>query len=137
MVKLKNKIKIINSLPPEKKEKTSITSILVTIIIIVLLSIIGYFSYIKLLPFINAVNINKIKGKKINISKCNTKDYIIINKDKSYTMSLTNNNCEIKYYEGNITIINNEITFNKTLKGTIDSNYNIIINDSIFKSENE
>lgn len=137
MAKLKNKIKIINSLPPEKKEKVSITSIIIILIIVIILLLTGYFVYQNILPYINATNINKIKGKKINITECNTKDYIIINEDRSYTMSLTNNNCEIKYYEGNITIINNEITFDKTLKGIIDSNYNIVINDSIFKNENE
>ena len=63
-----------------------------------------------------ATNINKITGKKINITECNTKDYIIINKDKTYSMNLTNNNCISNYYEGTIIIKNNEIIFTKEIK---------------------
>ena len=135
MTTLKRKIKTIDSLPPEKKEKKSIISILITIIIVLILSTLIYYIYIKITPYIFATNINKIVGKKINITECNTKDYIIINKDKSYTMSLTNDNCEQNYYEGDITIKNNEVIFKDNIKGLIDNNYNIIINNNIFESD--
>ena len=135
MVKLKNKIKTVESLPPEKKTKRSISSIIFTVLFLIFLTFIAYFAYIKLLPYIKATDINKITGKKTYITNCNTKDYIIINKDKSYNLNLTDDNCKTKYYEGNLVIKNNEIIFNKDLKGTIDSNYNIIINNNLFESE--
>ena len=137
MIKLKNKIKKVDSLTPVEKKKKSIISILITIIIILILIVLGYFGYTKLLPYINAVNVNKITGKKVYINECNTKDYIIIGSDKSYSLSITNDNCETKYYEGNLIIKNNEIIFNKDIKGTIDSNYNIIINSNLFEKEDE
>lgn len=135
MTKLKNKIKIIESLPKEKKQKKSIVSILIKIILIISMLISTYFVYKILSPYIFATNINKIIGKKTSITNCNTKDYIIINKDKSYTMSLTDNNCKQNYYEGDIIIKKNEIKFNKNIKGLIDNNYNIIINNNIFESD--
>ena len=135
MVKLKNKIKTIESLPEEPPKKTSIISILISLIIFTLLSI-GIFFIIKnVLPFINATDINKITGKKTNITDCNTKDYIIIGEDKSYSLSLTNDNCITKYYEGTIIIKNNEIIFNNNLKGFIDNKNNIIIKNKIFESD--
>ena len=88
MVKLKNKIVKIDSLPSYKKKKISFTKILFYIIVLLIFLTILYFSYIKLLPYINAIDINKITGKKINITECNTKDYIIINKDKTYSMNI-------------------------------------------------
>ena len=135
MTTLKKRIKIIDSLPPEKKEKKSIISIIITIITILIFIVILYISYIKITPYIFATNINNIIGKKTNLTDCNTKDYIIINKDKSYTMSLTNELCEQKHYEGNLIIKNNEIIFNKEIKGLIDNNNNIIINNNIFESD--
>ena len=136
MVVLKNKIKIIESFPSDQKQKRSVSSIIFIILTIIILLSITYITYIKLLPYINAININNVVGKKTYNTTCNTKDYIIINKDKSYSMNLTNDNCESIYYEGNIKIKNNEIIFNKNLKGIIDSNYNIIINNNLFKNEN-
>lgn len=135
MVKLKNKIITINSLPTEEKKKIPLSTIIIIFITTLLLFISLYFIYIKLLPYANAVDINKITGKKTYITECNTKDYIIIGKDKSYSISITNNNCETKHYEGDITIKNNEIIFNDNLKGLIDNNYNIIINNNIFESD--
>lgn len=136
MVKLKNKIVEIDSLPNYKKKKISFTKILFYIILLLIFLTILYFSYIKLLPYINATDINKITGKKINITECNTKDYIIINKDKTYSMNLTNSNCISNYYEGTIIIKNNEIIFTKEIKGLINSDNNIIIDNKIFKSDN-
>lgn len=135
MTTLKPKIKIINPLPPVEKKKTNPLKILIILVIILIITLVIYLTYNELLPYINAVNINKIVGKKTNITKCNTKDYIIINKDKSYTMSLTNNNCITNYYEGNLSIKNNTITFTKTIKGTIENNYNIIIDNNIFEDD--
>lgn len=135
MVKLKRKIKIIDSLPLEKKKKISIISILTTIILVLIISTIIYFCYIKITPYIKAVDINKISGKKINITECNTKDYVIINKDKSYSLLLTDNKCNQKHYEGNIIVKNNNIIFNKKIEGLIDNNYNIIINNNLFESD--
>lgn len=135
MVKLKNKIITINSLPTQEKKKISLSTIIIIFITILLLLISLYFIYKKLLPYVNAVDINKIAGKKTYITECNTKDYIIIGKDKSYSISITNNNCETKHYEGDITIKNNEIIFNDNYKGIIDNNYNIIINNNIFESD--
>lgn len=135
MTTLKRKIKIIESLPTKKKEKKSIISILASIIITLVIFTVCFIIYKQLLPYIFATNINKITGKKINITECNTKDYIIINKDKSYTMTITNHNCKQTHYEGDITIKNNEIIFNKNIKGLIDNNYNIIINNNIFESD--
>ena len=135
MATLKRKIKIINSLPPEKKEKKSITTILILFIITLVIITLYYLIYSQLLPYIFSTDINKISGKKINITECNTKDYIIINKDKSYTMSITNEECIQTHYEGDVKIKNNQIIFNKNIKGLIDNNYNIIINNNIFESD--
>ena len=135
MTILKKKIKIINSLPPEKKERKSIISILTVIIILLIILILIYFIYKKLTPYIFATDINNINGKKIYITECKTKDYIIINKDKSYTMLLTDNSCNQKHYEGSIIIKNNEILFNNNIKGLIDNKNNIIINNNIFVSD--
>lgn len=135
MTTLKRKIKIIESLPQEKKEKKSIISTLITIIIILLIISLIYIGYIKITPYIFATDINKIVGKKVNFTECNTKDYIIINKDKSYTMNLTNKECEQKYYEGDIIIKNNKIIFKKNIIGLIDNNNSIIVNNNIFKGE--
>lgn len=136
MVTLKNKIKVIDSLPPNNKKKTSISTIITILILIIIITLLLYITYTQLLPYINAVNINKISGKKINITECNTKDYIIISNDKSYSLSLTNNNCETKYYEGTLKIKNNIIIFENNIKATIDNNYNIIINNNLFESDN-
>lgn len=136
MVTLKNKIKVINSLPPDNKKKTSLSTIITTLILIIIIASLIFITYKNLLPYINAVNINKISGKKINITECNTKDYIIITKDKSYSLSLTNNNCETGYYEGTLKIKNNQIILENNIKGTIDNNYNIIINNKLFESDN-
>ena len=136
MVKLKRKIRTIDSLPFEEKKKISLTSIIISLITIITLSILGYTIYNYLIPYLNATDINKIIGKKIYITDCNTKDYIIIGKDKSYSLSLTNNNCETKHYEGTLKIKYNEIIFIENIKGVIDNNYNIIINNNIFESDN-
>ena len=136
MVKLKNKIKPINSLREEKKEKMNISTIIISISsLLIFLTLIILFIY-KSLPYLRATNINKIEGKKINITECNNKDYIIINKDKSYTMSLTNDDCISNHYEGTLIIKDNTIIFNNNIKGLIDNNYNIIINNKIFESDN-
>ena len=136
MTTLKKKIKMISSLPPEKKEKKSITTILLYVIIILIILTSCYFIYKELIPYIFKTDINKITGKKINITECNTKDYIIINKDKSYTMKLTDKNCNQTNYEGDIKIKSNKIIFNNTINGLIDNNNNIIINNNIFESDN-
>lgn len=135
MVTLKKKIKVIESLPPEDNKKTSTGKIITTFITIIILGILILITYKILTPYLNAVNINKITGKKINITECNIKDYIIISPDKSYSLSLTNENCETKHYEGTIIIKNNEINFDKNIKGIIDNNYNIVINNKLFESE--
>lgn len=135
MTTLKQKIKTVDSLPYVEKKKNNPIKIFIIIVIILLVTLVIYIIYTKLLPYINATNINKITGKKINITECNTKDYIIINKDKSYTMNITNDNCEKEYYEGNITIKNNNVIFSNEIIGKIDNNYNIIINNKIFESE--
>ena len=135
MTTLKQKIKTVDSLPYVEKKKNNPIKIFIIIVIILLVTLVIYIIYTKLLPYINATNINKITGKKINITECNTKDYIIINKDKSYTMNITNDNCEKEYYEGNITIKNNNVIFSNDIIGKIDNNYNIIINNKIFESE--
>lgn len=134
MVKLKKRIITKESLPEEKKI-IPITTIIISILIILIIGVIFTFSIIKLLPYINAVDINKITGKKIHITECNTRDYIIISADKTYSISITNNLCETKKFEGDITIKNNEIIFNDNIKGYIDNNYNIIINNNIFESD--
>ena len=136
MVKLKRRIKKIDSLPPKKKN-FSIDKLIFILITIIILMFSGYITYVKLLPYINSVNINRIKGKKVYYSDCNTKDYVIINKDKSYSLSITDDECNTKYYEGNVIIKYREITFNKILKGLINDDYNIIINDKTFEAENE
>lgn len=151
MTTLKNEIKIIPPLPNKIKKKISPIKILITLILIIIFFIAIYFIYNTVTPYINAIKINKIIGKKTFITECNTKDYIIINLDKSYSMKLTNDDCETTNYEGNIIIKNNEIyfkyketinknnkekTINKKIKGTIDTkNYNIIINNNEFESE--
>lgn len=135
MTTLKSKIKKIDSLPYIEKRKTNPIKTLTIIIVIILITLVIYLICTKILPYINAVNINKIIGKKINITECNTKDYVIINKDKSYSMSLTDINCNTNYYEGNVLIKNNTIIFKTNIIGKIDNNYNIIINNSIFESE--
>ena len=135
MVILKKKIKIINSLPDEKKKKVSIISILFITIISIILLVGGYYIYDYIFPYINSINVNKIAGKKVNYSKCNTKDYIIIEKDKSFTMSLTDINCKTEYFEGDLLIKNNQIIFNNKITGIINSDYNIIINNELFESE--
>ena len=136
MKKLKPKIKIIPSLPPIPNETKKTHKIIITILIILIIIILLYITYLIITPYINSVNINKIAGKKIHITNCNTKDYIIIGKDKSYSMKLTNDNCISKNYEGNLIIKNNEIIFNDNIKGIIDNNYNIIINNNKFEREN-
>ncbi len=135
MVTLKKKIKVIESLPPEDNKKKSTGKIITTFITIIILGILILITYKILTPYLNAVNINKITGKKINITECNIKDYIIISPDKSYSLSLTNENCETKHYEGTIIIKNNEINFDNNIKGIIDNNYNIVINNKLFESE--
>ena len=135
MVKLKKKIKVIESLPPEDNKKISISKIIANIITIIIFGILIFVGYKLLTPYFNAVDINKILGKRININECNIKDYIIISSDKSYSLSLTNNSCETKHYEGTIIIKNNEINFDNNIKGIIDNNYNIIINNKLFESD--
>lgn len=135
MVKLKNIIKTIDSLPQEEKKKISISSILITLIIIFILIITTFFIVKEIIPYIRATKIEKILGKKIFITDCNTKDYIIIGKDKSYSLSLTDENCQNHYYEGTINIKDNKITFNKNISGLIDNNYNIIIKNNLFESD--
>ena len=136
MTTLKKKIKPIDSLPPLKKERKSITTILSYTIITLVILTSCYFIYKELIPYIFATDINKITGKKINITECNTKDYIIINKDKSYTMKLTDTNCKQTNYEGDIKIKSNKIIFNKNITGLTDNNNNIIVNNNLFESDN-
>lgn len=138
MVKLKNKIITVYSLPPDEKKKISVSSILITLIIVLML-IITTFSIIKeTIPYIHATKIENIAGKKTFITACNTKDYIIIGIDKSYSLSLTDGNCQTHYYEGTINIKDNKITFNENISGIIDNNFNIIIKNNLFESdENE
>ena len=135
MVKLKKKIKVIESLPPEDNNKISISKIIANFITTIIFGILIFVGYKLLTPYFNAVDINKILGKRININECNIKDYIIISSDKSYSLSLTNNSCETKHYEGTIIIKNNEINFDNNIKGIIDNNYNIIINNKLFESD--
>lgn len=135
MTTLKSKIIRVDSLPYVEKKKTNPLKILIILVIILLITLVIFLIYNRSLPYINAVNIDKITGKKTNITECNTKDYIIINKDKSYTMSLTDNNCNTNYYEGNITIKSNNVIFNNSITGKIDNNYNIIIDNKIFESD--
>ena len=148
MTILKNKIKIIDPLPiiPNKKNlrlKILIFFLTILIILTIFLTIYNY-----LIPYINAVKLDKIIGKKTYLTDCNTKDFLIINSTKSYSMQLTNNDCEKEYYEGNFIIKNNNIIFNyettinnkqtnKNIIGLIDinDNYNIIINNKNFESE--
>lgn len=135
MTTLKPKIKRINSLPPEIKEKKSFIDIFIPLVFIFVLLSIGYFLYKELLPYFNAINIKKISGKKTYISECNTKNYIIIGNDKTYSLEISDEECNTKNYEGNLKIKNNEIIFDNNMKGYIDNNYNIKINDKLFKSE--
>ena len=134
MVKLKRKIVMIDSSIEEKKIK--VLPILGTILITIILLIIGYIIYKNIKPYMTAVKIDNVAGKKTFVTKCNTKDYIIIGKDKSYTMSLTNDNCEKNYYEGTVIIKENKILFNEQITGIIDNDYNILINNTIFKKDN-
>ncbi len=137
MVVLKKKIKIIPSLPDEKKEKFSIVGFIITIIFLGMLGVGGYFAYKYFLPYINAVDINRIAGKRVLLTDCNTLDYVIISQDKSYSLQLTNDKCEKEYFEGSITVKNNEIIFNDQIKGIIDSSNNIVINSKMFINEEE
>ena len=134
MVKLKRKIVMIDSSIEEKKIK--VLPILGTILITIILLIIGYIIYKNIKPYMTAVKIDNVAGKKTFVTKCNNKDYIIIGKDKSYTMSLTNDNCEKNYYEGTVIIKENKILFNEQITGIIDNDYNILINNTIFKKDN-
>ena len=134
MIKLKKKIRVISSLPPSLDDKNKTFNTLLTLIILILVGLGLYIGYKKVLPYINAVNINKISGKKTAITSCNTKDYIIIGNDKSYTMKLTNKDCKEIHYEGTLKIKNNEIIFENNIVGTIDNKYNIIINNIKFES---
>lgn len=149
MTTLKNKIKIISPLPNKiiKKESPKKIIAIISIVIIAFISISILICNI-LLPYFNAVKIDKINGKKISITECNTKDFLIINLNYSYSMQLTNNECEKNFYEGDLIIKNNKIIFNyketinnktikKTITGIIDinNNYNIIINNTEFESE--
>lgn len=131
MIQLKKKIKTIPSLPPKIKEKTNFIGLLMLIPLLTLI-ILGIY-FVK--PYINAVDIKYITGKKTAITECNTKNYIIINKDKSYSMELTNHDCKTQYYEGSLIIKNNEIIFEKNLSGFIDKEYNIRINNITFERE--
>ena len=88
MVKLKKKIKVIESLPPEDNKKISISKIIANFITIIIFGILIFVGYKLLTPYFNAVDINKILGKRININECNIKDYIIISSDKSYSLML-------------------------------------------------
>jgi len=135
MTILKSKIKVISSLPNSPEDNNKKTNIIITIIVLIILLGISYLIYTNVKPYINAININKITGKKIYITECNTKDYIIIGKDKSYSLELTNSNCIKEYYEGTLFIKNNEIIFNDKLKGYIDKEYNILINNNKFVGE--
>ena len=136
MIKLKRKIHIINSLPEEnKKKKFTLISFLSILLASAIIFLIAFIIFNNILPIINSVKIEKIVGKKTYITSCNTKDYIIIGMDKNYTMSLTNNECKADYYEGTLTIKNNEVYFDNTIKGLINSDYNILINNHLFESE--
>ncbi len=135
MPKIKNKIKVVDSLPVESNKKNYLKTILIALSFIIILSLIVFIVYRKFSPYINAIDVKEISGKKIFITECNTKDYIIISEDKSYTLQLTDENCNILNFEGNIVIKNNIIFFDKNLTGTIDKDYNIIINDNIFKND--
>ena len=135
MTTLKTKIKRINSLPPEIKEKKSFIDIFIPLVFIFVLLSIGYFLYKELLPYFNAIDIKKISGKKTYISECNTKNHVIIGNDKTYSLEISDEECNTKNYEGNLKIKNNEIIFDNNMKGYIDNNYNIKINDKLFKSE--
>ncbi len=135
MTTLKPKIKRINSLPPEIKEKKSFIDIFIPLVFIFILLSIGYFLYKELLPYFNAIDIKKISGKKTYISECNTKNYVIIGNDKTYSLEISDEECNTKNYEGNFKLKNNEIIFDNNMKGYIDNNYNIKINDKLFKSE--
>ncbi len=135
MTTLKPKIKRINSLPPEIKQKKSFIDIFIPLIFIFVLLSIGYFLYKELHPYFNAIDIKKISGKKTYISECNTKNYVIIGNDKTYSLEISDEECNTKNYEGNLKIKNNEIIFDNNMKGYIDNNYNIKINDKLFKSE--
>ena len=146
MTKLKNKIRNIPPLPNKIKKKTSPIKIILTIPFIISMFIGLYFTLKQIYPYINAVKINKIIGKKISTTECNTLEYIIINIDKTYSMKITDENCNINELNGNIIIKNNIIYFqyeetinNKIIKkekqGIIDKNYNILINNNTFMSE--
>lgn len=151
MTKLKKRIRTIASLPPSLEDKEKKSNTIIGFILIILLSLGGYFIYQKLSPYIFAVKINKITGKKVYITDCNTKDYIIISKDKSYSMALTNDSCKQEHFEGNLYIKDKNVIFKyeveietnkkdneiatKKIVGQIDENYNIIINNNKFEEE--
>lgn len=135
MVKLKNKIRVIDSLPPEKKNKFSILKLLGILIFLVCIFLSGLFAYKSITPYLNAIDIKYIVGKKVYLSECNTKDYVIIGKDKSYSMTITDEKCNIKNLDGDIVIKDNKVFFDKYLVGMIDNNYNIIINGNLFVTE--
>ena len=137
MMKLKRKIKKINSLPYKKQNNIPLSKILYFLMYFTVGTIIVIVFYIQLIPLVNSVNISKIIGKRIYYTDCNTKDYIIIGKDKSYSLSITDNECDTKYYEGTLKIKSNTIIFNKKIVGKIDNNYNIYINDNLFKEEKD
>lgn len=151
MTKLKKRIRTVASLPPSPLDKEKKSNRIIGFILIILLSIGGYFIYQKLSPYIFAIKINKITGKKVNITNCNTKDYIIISKDKSYSMALTNDSCKQEHFEGNLYTKDKNVIFKydveiktnkkdndivtKEIIGQIDENYNIIINNNKFEEE--
>ena len=134
MIKLKKNIVKIDSLPLDNKKNTPL-KIIFFLFILFTISIISYIIYNKTISLTKTININDIKGKKIYLTDCNTKDYLIIGKDKSFSLSITDNNCNTNYYEGNIIIKKNIIYFTNGIEGTIDDNYNIIINGNILKDE--
>ena len=134
MIKLKKNIVKIDSLPSDSKKNISL-KIIFFLFILFTIAIISYIIYNKTISLTKTININDIKGKKIYLTDCNTKDYLIIGKDKSFSLNITDNNCNTNYYEGNIIIKKNIIYFTNGIEGTIDDNYNIIINGNIFKDE--
>ena len=134
MIKLKKNIVKIDSLPSDSKKNTPL-KIIFFLFILFTIAIISYIIYNKTISLTKTIDINDIKGKKIYLTDCNTKDYLIIGKDKSFSLNITDNNCNTNYYEGNIIIKKNIIYFTNGIEGTIVDNYNIIINGNIFKDE--
>ena len=135
MRKLKTKIKVINSLPKENSNDLPLSKLLKYLIFITILLIIIVIIYGKALPYLFSMDINKITRKKVNYTECNTKDYIIIGKDKTYSLSLTDDSCQTDYYEGSFYIKSNNIIFDNKMTGIIDNKYNITINDELFKDD--